>query len=84
MCSGIAMILYAEEEAAEVKKSKLYRPVTKVVPAPQQVSPVSVVSADSKKSVSLYSLYVALPLIVVIVQTVNFNNSHDGNVCVFD
>ncbi|XP_074468376.1 U2 snRNP-associated SURP motif-containing protein [Sebastes fasciatus] len=37
-----------EEEAAEVKKSKLYRPATKFVPVSQHVSPVS--SAESKKS----------------------------------
>ncbi|XP_070699169.1 U2 snRNP-associated SURP motif-containing protein [Pempheris klunzingeri] len=37
-----------EEEAAEIKKSKLYRPATKFVPVSQHVSPVS--SADSKKS----------------------------------
>ncbi|XP_042354812.1 U2 snRNP-associated SURP motif-containing protein [Plectropomus leopardus] len=37
-----------EEEAAEVKKSKLYRPATKFVPVSQNVSPVS--SAESKKS----------------------------------
>lgn len=37
-----------EEEAAEVKKSKLYRPATKFVPVSQQVSPVS--SAEGKKS----------------------------------
>ncbi|XP_038563719.1 U2 snRNP-associated SURP motif-containing protein isoform X1 [Micropterus salmoides] len=37
-----------EEEAEEVKKSKLYRPATKLVPVPQHVSPVS--SAESKKS----------------------------------
>ncbi|XP_071754193.1 U2 snRNP-associated SURP motif-containing protein [Centroberyx gerrardi] len=36
-----------EEEAAEVKKSKLYRPASKFVPASQHVSPVQ--SADSKK-----------------------------------
>uniref|UniRef100_A0A4W6CKQ5 Zgc:163098 n=1 Tax=Lates calcarifer TaxID=8187 RepID=A0A4W6CKQ5_LATCA len=40
-----------EEEAAEVKKSKLYRPATKFVPVSQHVLPVS--SAESKKSVSL-------------------------------
>ncbi|KAM3600808.1 uncharacterized protein V6R79_002768 [Siganus canaliculatus] len=38
-----------EEEAAEVKKSKLYRPATKVAPASQHVPPAS--SADSKKSI---------------------------------
>ncbi|XP_041807715.1 U2 snRNP-associated SURP motif-containing protein isoform X1 [Chelmon rostratus] len=37
-----------EEEAAEVKKSKLYRPATKFVPVSQHVSPLS--SAESKKS----------------------------------
>ncbi|KAM9349012.1 LOW QUALITY PROTEIN: U2 snRNP-associated SURP motif-containing protein [Symphorus nematophorus] len=37
-----------EEEAAEVKKSKLYQPATKFVPESQHVSPVS--SAESKKS----------------------------------
>ncbi|GAA6232282.1 U2 snRNP-associated SURP motif-containing protein-like isoform X3 [Lates japonicus] len=37
-----------EEEAAEVKKSKLYRPATKFVPVSQHVLPVS--SAESKKS----------------------------------
>lgn len=37
-----------EEEAAEVKKSKLYRPATKFVPVSQHISPVS--SAESKKS----------------------------------
>ncbi|XP_069002657.1 U2 snRNP-associated SURP motif-containing protein isoform X1 [Embiotoca jacksoni] len=37
-----------EEEAAEVKKSKLYRPATKFVPVSQHVSPTS--SAESKKS----------------------------------
>nr|XP_057943438.1 U2 snRNP-associated SURP motif-containing protein isoform X1 [Doryrhamphus excisus]XP_057943439.1 U2 snRNP-associated SURP motif-containing protein isoform X1 [Doryrhamphus excisus]XP_057943440.1 U2 snRNP-associated SURP motif-containing protein isoform X1 [Doryrhamphus excisus]XP_057943441.1 U2 snRNP-associated SURP motif-containing protein isoform X1 [Doryrhamphus excisus] len=36
-----------EEEAAEVTKSKLYRPATKFVPPPEDVSPSS---ADSKKS----------------------------------
>uniref|UniRef100_A0A669EH17 Zgc:163098 n=1 Tax=Oreochromis niloticus TaxID=8128 RepID=A0A669EH17_ORENI len=35
-----------EEEAAEVKKSKLYQPATKFVPVSQHVSP----SAESKKS----------------------------------
>lgn len=49
-CSWIALLL-AEEEAAEVKKSKLYRPATKFVPVSQHVSPVSF--AESKKSVSL-------------------------------
>uniref|UniRef100_UPI0037E893E6 U2 snRNP-associated SURP motif-containing protein isoform X1 n=1 Tax=Semicossyphus pulcher TaxID=241346 RepID=UPI0037E893E6 len=34
-----------EEEAAELKKSKLYRPATKVIPVSQHVSP-----ADSKKA----------------------------------
>ncbi|KAG7236700.1 hypothetical protein INR49_000594 [Caranx melampygus] len=38
-----------EEEAAEVKKSKLYRPATKFVPVPQNVLPAS--SAESKKSI---------------------------------
>ncbi|KAM6911921.1 U2 snRNP-associated SURP motif-containing protein isoform 1-T1 [Lycodopsis pacificus] len=42
-----------EEEAAEVKKNKLYRPAGKFVPVSQHASPVS--SADSKKSVSLDS-----------------------------
>ncbi len=53
--AGVQVLLYffAEEEAAEVKKSKLYRPATKFVPVSQHVSPVS--SAESKKSVSLYS-----------------------------
>uniref|UniRef100_G3QBW7 Zgc:163098 n=1 Tax=Gasterosteus aculeatus TaxID=69293 RepID=G3QBW7_GASAC len=37
-----------EEEAAEVKKNKLYRPAGKFVPVSQHVSPVS--SAESKKS----------------------------------
>ncbi|KAM4546080.1 U2 snRNP-associated SURP motif-containing protein isoform 2-T4 [Odontesthes bonariensis] len=37
-----------EEEAAEVKKSKLYRPATKFVPVPQHVSPPA--TAESKKS----------------------------------
>ncbi|XP_026226810.1 U2 snRNP-associated SURP motif-containing protein isoform X2 [Anabas testudineus] len=37
-----------EEEAAEVKKSKLYRPPTKFVPVSQHVSPVS--STEGKKS----------------------------------
>ncbi|XP_040005796.1 U2 snRNP-associated SURP motif-containing protein isoform X2 [Xiphias gladius] len=37
-----------EEEAAEVKKSKLYRPATKFVPVSQNLLPVS--SAESKKS----------------------------------
>nr|XP_020454418.1 U2 snRNP-associated SURP motif-containing protein-like isoform X1 [Monopterus albus]XP_020454419.1 U2 snRNP-associated SURP motif-containing protein-like isoform X1 [Monopterus albus]XP_020454420.1 U2 snRNP-associated SURP motif-containing protein-like isoform X1 [Monopterus albus]XP_020454421.1 U2 snRNP-associated SURP motif-containing protein-like isoform X1 [Monopterus albus]XP_020454422.1 U2 snRNP-associated SURP motif-containing protein-like isoform X1 [Monopterus albus]XP_020454423.1 len=37
-----------EEEAAEVKKNKLYRPSTKFAPVSQHVSPVS--SAESKKS----------------------------------
>ncbi|XP_056252799.1 U2 snRNP-associated SURP motif-containing protein [Seriola aureovittata] len=38
-----------EEEAAEVKKSKLYRPATKFVPVSQNVLPAS--SAESKKSI---------------------------------
>lgn len=50
--------LFTEEEAAEVKKSKLYRPATKFVPVPQNVLPAS--SAESKKSVSLYSTGVFL------------------------
>uniref|UniRef100_A0A665U1L0 Zgc:163098 n=1 Tax=Echeneis naucrates TaxID=173247 RepID=A0A665U1L0_ECHNA len=37
-----------EEEAAEVKKSKVYRPATKFLPVSQNVLPAS--SADSKKS----------------------------------
>ncbi|XP_054481243.1 U2 snRNP-associated SURP motif-containing protein isoform X2 [Anoplopoma fimbria] len=37
-----------EEEAAEVKKNKLYRPATKFVPVSQHGSPVS--SAESKKA----------------------------------
>ncbi|KAM9332444.1 LOW QUALITY PROTEIN: U2 snRNP-associated SURP motif-containing protein [Pholidichthys leucotaenia] len=37
-----------EEEAAELKKNKLYQPAAKVIPVSQHVSPVS--SADSKKS----------------------------------
>ncbi|KAM6906950.1 U2 snRNP-associated SURP motif-containing protein [Xenentodon cancila] len=37
-----------EEEAADVKKSKLYRPATKFTPASQHMSPTS--SAESKKS----------------------------------
>lgn len=41
---------FAEEEAAEVKKSKLYQPATKFVPVSQHVSFVS--SAENKKSVS--------------------------------
>uniref|UniRef100_A0A667XCU5 Zgc:163098 n=1 Tax=Myripristis murdjan TaxID=586833 RepID=A0A667XCU5_9TELE len=38
-----------EEEAAEVKKSKLYRPASKFVPASQHGSPVQ--SAESKKPI---------------------------------
>uniref|UniRef100_A0A3B4U6A4 Zgc:163098 n=1 Tax=Seriola dumerili TaxID=41447 RepID=A0A3B4U6A4_SERDU len=38
-----------EEEAAEVKKSKLYRPATKFAPVSQNVLPAS--SAESKKSI---------------------------------
>lgn len=57
MCSCISS-LFTEEEAAEVKKSKLYRPATKFVPVPQNVSPAS--SAESKKSVSLYGVGVAV------------------------
>lgn len=41
----------AEEEAAEVKKNKLYRPATKFVPVSQHVAPAS--STEGKKSVSL-------------------------------
>ncbi|XP_060942551.1 U2 snRNP-associated SURP motif-containing protein [Limanda limanda] len=37
-----------EEEAAEVKKNKLYRPPTKFVPGSQNVSPVS--SSESRKA----------------------------------
>ncbi|XP_061595637.1 U2 snRNP-associated SURP motif-containing protein isoform X3 [Cololabis saira] len=38
-----------EEEAADAKRSKLYRPATKFSPAPQHMSPTS--SAESKKAV---------------------------------
>uniref|UniRef100_A0AAR2IS93 RRM domain-containing protein n=1 Tax=Pygocentrus nattereri TaxID=42514 RepID=A0AAR2IS93_PYGNA len=38
-----------EEEAAEVKKSKLYRPASKFTPVPQNVSPVQ--PAEHKKTV---------------------------------
>lgn len=48
---------FAEEEAAEVKKSKLYRPAAKFVPAPQHASPAS--SAESKKAVSWHSAFYA-------------------------
>lgn len=44
------VLIFAEEEAAEVKKSKLYQPATKFVHVSQHVSP----SAESKKSVSLF------------------------------
>ncbi|XP_058483040.1 U2 snRNP-associated SURP motif-containing protein [Solea solea] len=37
-----------EEEAAEIKKNKLYRPATQLVPVSQHVSPLS--SAESKKA----------------------------------
>lgn len=46
----------AEEEEAEVKKSKFYHPATKSVPVSPHVAAVS--SGENKKSVSLCSLFV--------------------------
>ncbi|MEQ2308537.1 hypothetical protein AMECASPLE_029180, partial [Ameca splendens] len=40
-----------EEEEAEIKKSKLYRPATRFVPVSQHASPPSSSSSESKKSV---------------------------------
>ncbi|KAL0994066.1 hypothetical protein UPYG_G00117360 [Umbra pygmaea] len=40
-----------EEEAAEVKKNKIYRPVTKITSVPQNVSPAH--SADTRRPVSV-------------------------------
>lgn len=48
-------MLFAEEAAEELKKSKLYRPATKLVPVSQHASAAS--SVESKKSVSLCNVY---------------------------
>ncbi len=44
------VVHYSEEEAAEVKKSKLYRPASKFSSPPQNTSPVQ--PAEVKKTVS--------------------------------
>lgn len=53
MCVGGGFV--AEEEEAEVKKSKFYQPATKL-PVSPHVAAVS--SGENKKSVSLCSLFV--------------------------
>lgn len=44
------VVHFSEEEAAEVKKSKLYRPASKFTSPPENTSPVQ--TADVKKTVS--------------------------------
>lgn len=44
------VVHFPEEEAAEVKKSKLYRPASKFTSPPQNASPVQ--PAEVKKTVS--------------------------------
>lgn len=46
----IFVVRFSEEEAAEVKKSKLYRPASKFNSPPQNTSPVQ--PAEVKKTVS--------------------------------
>lgn len=57
------VILFAEEEESEIKKSKLYRPATKFVPVSQHSSPTSL--SDSKKSVSWYSLHLCCVIVSI-------------------
>ena len=53
--------VFAEEEAAEVKKSKLYRPATKFVPVSPNISPI--LTAENKKAVSLFSDFSVMVLL---------------------